>query len=395
MRILFLSTQLPYPPKSGGLIKSWNLVEHLSKHHDVVLIHPYKNDEVKHSDEFRTKINLADHFAVPIGTERSAMNLIKSYLGHASLNVFRNYHRDIQEKVDDWSQTADIIFVDHYEMGQYVPLDFLGKVVLHQHNAEFVMWKRLGELEMNPIKKMVLNLESKRILEAEKKYCRRADLILAAPNDIDELASKGVDRSKMEKTYHLGEDFMLEKPDMQFNETKKALLYIGTLTWEANVDGLLWFFENCWNRLRQMHSDLTLTIVGKNPDARILRATESLEGIHFTGFVEDLEDCYPTHRVFIVPLRFGSGIKVKILNALYRGIPTVTSSIGTEGLDAEDGIHIYESSVPMEYCNRIDELLTNKEKWTEIRDASRALSKQYTWKSLLAAHDAQLAKLTS
>lgn len=393
MRILFLSTQLPFPPKSGGVIKSWNLVHHWSQKYDLRLIHPLKNNEADHLPEFKEKIDLEDHFHVPVHVDRTGLNLIRSYLGHASLNVFRNYDKRIAQKVEEWAQDSDIIFVDHYEMGQYIPAGHKGKVVLHEHNAEFIMWKRLAEIEKNPFKKLILEIESKRILKAEKKYADRADLILAAPNDIEELSAQGIDSSKMEKTYHLGEDFLLEKPDMEFGETSKALLYVGTLSWEANIDGLIWFIDKCWESLEAKNEGLQLTIVGKNPDKRILKAANGKSGISFSGFVEDLEECYPLHRVFIVPLRFGSGIKVKILNALYRGIPTVTTAIGTEGLDIVDGQHIYECNGVQEFVSRTHELLNEETSWSRLSRESRILSRDYTWDKLLQSHDEQLEGL--
>ncbi|NND95509.1 MAG: glycosyltransferase [Flavobacteriales bacterium] len=393
MRILFLTTQLPYPPQSGGLIKSWNLVDHWSKKHELLLIHPLKNGDSDYLEEFKTKVTLKEHFYVPLDRSRTPFNLLRSYLKHASLNVYRNFHQSIKEKVQALSTSVDIIFLDHYELGQYIPGSYMGKVVLHEHNAEFIMWKRLAELEKNPIKKLLLNIESGRILKAEKTYAGRADLVLAAPNDIDELCSQGVDRKKMRKTYHLGEDFMLDAAPMQFEKTKKSLLYIGTLTWEANVDGLIWFIDNCWTELRSRNPDLILSIVGKNPDERIIQLAEDNEGIELRGFVRDLEDCYPIHRVFIVPLRFGSGIKVKILNALYRGIPTVTTAIGTEGLETIDGKHLFECTGAEDFIDKVDVLLKDKELWRSMSDASRELSRKYTWKSLLAEHDSQLESL--
>ncbi|NNC82914.1 MAG: glycosyltransferase [Flavobacteriales bacterium] len=394
MHILFLTTQLPYPPKSGGLIKSWNLLRHWCAHHQVSLIHPLKNDEHLHVEELKGKLDLEHHFAVPVDRPRTALNLLKSYLGHASLNVYRNYDARIKAEVRGIAPKTDLIFIDHYEMGQYIPESYTGKVVLHEHNAEFIMWQRLAELQSNPLKRAILERESARILKAEKRYASRADQVWCAPNDAQELTKQGVSLHKIRFTYHLGEDEMLEAAAIDIDETELSLLYVGTLSWEANVDGLLWFLQDCWSSLKVKHPELRLDIVGKSPDKRLLQAAEVHADIHFHGFIDDVVSLYQKSRVFIVPLRFGSGIKVKVLNALYRGIPLVTTDIGTEGLDTVSGQHLFEASEAEDFIEHTSQLLTDHNLWERMRDNARSLASRYTWAQLLNEHDGHLEELT-
>jgi glycosyltransferase involved in cell wall biosynthesis len=394
MKILLLTTQLPYPPVSGGVIKTWRLVEHWARTADLQIICGLKNDDSHYLKAFEEKLPGIKIFVSATKRPRTPLNLLKSYLSSATLNVYRNASPSIMEKTKEWSVDADIIFVDHYEMAQFVPSSTNAKVVLHEHNAEYVMWERLGDIEKNPIKKWVLKIEAYRIKNAERLYANRANLIMAAPNDIDELVKIGVKRSKCTTTFHLGEDFMLDWPNVPFDSTEKSLLFIGTLTWEANIDGLLWFLQAVWPKLKKLERNLTFYIVGKNPDRRLLEATVNMRDIVFTGFVEDLEPYHQKGRVFVIPLRFGSGIKVKLLNALYRGIPVVTTPIGTEGLEAGNGKELYSTLDPAEQVKYIQLLLNDGETWGQMQTASRKLARRhYTWNVLLAKHDRELKSL--
>lgn len=395
MRILFLTTQLPYPPVSGGVIKTWRLVSHWArkKGYTLRLIFPLKNEDQKHLSAFRQKLPEAEVFAVPVNRGRSAVNLLKSYLSAPSLNVYRNADQRLAEKVVQWSRDTEIIFVDHYEMGQYIPKDPCCPVILHEHNAEYVMWERLAAFEPNIVKRLLIKAEAARIKKAELAYADKSDLVLAAPNDIVALTEIGVDVEKCKTTFHLGEDFMLDWPALTYEESEKALLFVGTLTWEANVDGLLWFLEAVWPLAEKKHPDLMFYIVGKNPDPRLKKAAENKKNIVFTGFVEDLEPYHKRGRVFVIPLRFGSGIKVKLLNALYRGLPIVTTDIGTEGLQTANGTELYSSSNPQKQADYIDILLTQKEKWEAMSTAARELSRKYTWSALLEKHDSEIMSL--
>lgn len=395
MRILFLTTQLPYPPVSGGVIKSWRLINHFAKKHEVHLVCPLKNDDADHLPAFSEALPEVEVFAVPVARPRTPLNLVRSYLVSDTLNIYRNFDARLEKKAKEIAERADLIFVDHYETGQFVPRETRAKVVLHEHNAEYVMWERLAEIEPQPIKKTVLRAEAARIKRTERKYARRADLVLAAPNDILELKKIGVPEEKMKVTYHLGEDEMLELPDTEFSETEKALIFIGTLTWEANVDGLLWFLKEVWPEVLEREPETRFYIIGKNPDERIVRAVADAPNITLTGFVRDLEPYHRKGRVFVIPLRFGSGIKVKLLNALYRGIPVVTTPIGTEGLQITSGSELYCTVSASEQADHIVTLLTDRAKWKSMQKAARGAARKYSWAALLEAHDRDLEQLLS
>jgi glycosyltransferase involved in cell wall biosynthesis len=393
MKILFLTTQLPYPPFSGGVIKTWNLVKHWSSN-DLMLVCALKEGEENHMAEFQEKVPNVKLFTIPFDRKRTPLNLLRSYFTAPSLNVFRNYNKQLDKKVKEWAPQCDLIFVDHYEMGQYVHKSFGKPVVLHEHNAEFVMWERLAEIENNPIKKALIKLEAGRIKRAEKMYAEDASIVFAAPNDIEELAKIGVDRDKLKPTYHLGEDFLLERPDLEFDQTEKALLFVGTLTWEANVDGLIWFLDEIYPLVLKNHPDIHFYIVGKNPDQRLISRAQKFDSVELTGFVEELEPYFKKARAFVIPLRFGSGIKVKLLNAMYRGIPIVTTPIGTEGLEVVSGRDLFCTQSEKEQVAAITTLIESKSKWESLRNHSREIAKNYTWKKLLSDHDEVINSLT-
>lgn len=382
--LLFITTQLPYPPISGGVIKSWKLVEYLSQHYTLTVAYFLKNNDSEHETKFLESVSLASHISLPLQIPRTPLNLIKSNFRGIPLNLYRNYCKTFRNKISSICDDYDCIFIDHYEMFQYVPDTYKGKIVLHQHNCEYLMWKRFGAIEHNILKKIALYNQAFWIKRYEKKICKIADTILAAPNDIDELVDIGADKDKFYPTYHLGDEELLRLPPLTYKKTNPTLLYIGTLSWEANVDGLVWFISEVWQKLSTQIEGIQLKIVGKNPDLRIQSVSAPFNNIIFTGFVENLDTVYRDAQVFICPLRFGSGIKVKVMNALYRGIPCVTSDIGAEGLLAVDGIHFLLAKTPDDYINQIQRLLSQKDLWESIGLNARTLaSVHYTWDGVM------------
>lgn len=382
-KILFITIELPYPPTSGGRMKSWNMLKYLSKTNQVGLVCPVKYG-MQDTDKMLTQVGLTHFLHQTVEIPRSGKTLLQSYLYGMTINTLRSRSETLIKAVSTIIDQYDVVLLDHYESAQYLPKDYKGQVIFHAHNATYLMWERYAHSDANWIYRMVTWLEGKRVKTTEVNLCDRANLIFASPNDIDSLVEAGADRSKFRETYHLGDDSQLAFPSIQFHETQKTLLYVGTLNWEANIDGLLWFINHVWGVVSQAEPDLTMKIVGNKPDPRLLEAAKHDQRIEFTGFVEDLEPLFKQSRLFLAPLRFGSGIKVKVLNAMCRGLPTITTPVGAEGLSARHGIHLSITETVDDMIASILNLLNNEQDWNRLEHHSRELIREkYTWDKVL------------
>ncbi|MCB0513337.1 MAG: glycosyltransferase family 4 protein, partial [Bacteroidetes bacterium] len=142
-----------------------------------------------------------------------------------------------------------------------------------------------------------------------------------------------------------------------------------------------------------MVKGISLTIMGKNPDKRLLKFKEQFDNISFPGFIEDVEPYFQNAKLFIVPLRFGSGIKVKVISAMYRGIPCVTSDIGVEGLMVENGKQIMIANDARAFTIAIQTLLNDEDKWNTLSKESRILAQEkYSWEAVFKVIDEVVTK---
>ena len=382
-KLLFLTPELPYPPHSGGKLKSLKLLDSLAERYDITLLSPLKVADAQHQAEFEALSPCTQHLHRAVDVPRSAGNLLRSYLVGQPLNVLRSYHPQLAREVKRLAGKHDVIFVDHFEVAAYLPRKCDATIVYHAHNAYHVLWQRYAEVSGNPLMRLAAGAESRRVRRAELKIAKRADLVLAAPNDAKLLIQGGVDPRRVTHTFHLGDDRHLSRPELHFAATKKRLMYVGLLGWEANVQGLLWFVDEVWPQLVHMHPDLEFHIVGKNPDERLQRAVAPYPGIRLCGFLPDLEDAYQEARVSVAPLLFGSGMKVKVLDAMARGLPTVTTTVGAEGIDYRNKLHLSVADDPQAMAMQIVALLEEPRRWNRQRLASRQLIRErYTWDRL-------------
>jgi glycosyltransferase involved in cell wall biosynthesis len=395
-KLLFISPELPYPPQSGGKVKSLKLLQALAQRYDVTWVSPLKQDDSLHLEAFTALSPCEKHLVAPLDVPRSAMQLAGSYLDGRPLNVRRTLDADLRGRVAAIAADYDVIFLDHYEVFPYLPASYQGMVVYHAHNAYFKIWERYASLPGNPAMRLAAHLEAKRVRRYEARVASRADLVFAAPNDGRELIAAGVEAGRIADTYHLGDDTHLALPELRFEDTEKKLMYVGFLGWEPNVQGLLWFIEQVWPRLLARHPDLRFYIVGKNPDQRLRESVAAHPGITLTGYVADLDSVYRDSRVSVAPLLFGSGMKVKVLDAMARGIPTVTTSVGAEGIDLEDGKQLLVEDDPQRMAERIDRLLQDRELWERLQTGSRQLIRErYTWGRLFASMHAEMERCQS
>ncbi len=377
-RILFLTPQLPYPPHSGGTIKSNEIISYLCRHYDVHFACLLKRDDEEHAEAF-----FGDHFFASVTVHRcniprTRANWLKSLWRGIPLSLLRNDNPAMISSLKLLEGQFDIIVCDHYLMFQYASL-FKVPIILHQHNIEFVMWERYADGESSWKKKILARLEARRIRRYERKICHEAKFVLAAPNDIAKLRSLAPHAHFVE-TLHLGDERQLEIPVNSFEELPLHLLTIGTLSWEANRHGLKWFLENGWPILKEKVPELHWDIIGRGADQELIDIVKQLEGVSLKGFAEDLTPYYENTRLFLAPLTFGSGIKVKVINAMYRALPVATTSIGAEGIDVRPDFHLICEDDAVLLAEKIAEIILSPERLYLMGKAARKLmQKKYTW----------------
>ncbi|WP_127717981.1 glycosyltransferase [Halobacteriovorax sp. HLS] len=383
MKLLFLTPQLPFPSNSGGKIKTFKMIEHFGNQYDLSLGVLIKKDQVSLIPEFMSRVKVSQTFSEVVDKPRTIVNFLKSLFARKPLSVFRNYSSSFKVELSKNIYNYDTVVVDHFLMFQYIPQDYKGKIIFHAHNAEFLMWSRYSKLSTNVIKKFLLFFESKRIRQYERKICKKSNVVLASPNDILEL-KKLAPSTEFRETFHLGDDGLLRFYHPGFDSCQEQISYVGSLDWQPNEDGLRWFISNVWNEFHFKFPKATLSIIGKGASEDFAEFCNKYENVELHGFVENLENELSKTKVLIAPLRFGSGMKVKTINSLYTGIPLVTTSVGSEGIEIVDQMHYCKADTARDQLHSLTQLFTDKDFWEHIGGEARELAKvKYTWKNNL------------
>jgi glycosyltransferase involved in cell wall biosynthesis len=150
------------------------------------------------------------------------------------------------------------------------------------------------------------------------------------------------------------------------------LLFLGGLHWPPNADALLTFVREMWPRVRASRPDATLTSVGRD-DHSSAAECRAAPGVQLTGWVPEIDPFVQESRVLVVPMRAGSGMRVKILEAMARGLPVVSTSVGCEGIGVEPGRHLLLADTADAFADAVLRVLSDDELAATLARNARAL----------------------
>lgn len=205
-------------------------------------------------------------------------------------------------------------------------------VIYRAHNVESDIWFRMADQEKSWLKRLFLRIQAKRIAKFEKSLVRKADIV-ATVSSVDLLKLKKFEPQMQGGVVPIG--FAFDKP-LPFPEPAETvgIMFLGKLDWLPNKEGLSWFLKHVWPRVIQSRSDLHLTIAGSG-DSGWMSDFTSLPRVNFLGKIKDIEQLYQESSLVIVPIFYGSGTRVKIIEACRYGRPCLSTALGAEGVGLE------------------------------------------------------------
>ena len=383
MKILFLSPTVPFPLTDGGRIRVFNLLKQIAQKNKVTLLALETQltdaDGVAELQQLGIQVHLVPNAqTLP---RVSFHTLIKAFFRRQPITVVRYdvpaYRQKIRELIAE--QIFDLVHYEMFHTAQFHTETNLPGV-LSQQNVDSAIWRRLCSETANPFYKFAYWTQQLAFQRYERLLSPKFDAVTCT-SDIDAAVFQQHCTTDAIEIIPNGVDITHYLPDFT-SEAPAHLIYIGSMDWYPNEDAVGFFADEVLPLIQEKVSNVTFSIVGGNPSARVRKLAER-EGVVVTGRVPEIKPYFAEATVFVVPLRIGSGTRLKILEALAMGKAIVSTTVGAEGLDLRDGEEIFIADEPTAFADAVTRLLMDSELRRRIGENGRARVEQdYDWRSI-------------
>ncbi len=367
----------PYPLDHGGAVRIFNLLRHLAA----------DGCEI-------TLLALADSSPAPDALEalRPYCRDIRVFLRTRPRQAYTprlappavflddvpDLHRTLQGLQ---AQTPfDILQIEYPSMAQYLRHRQDSVTLLTEHDVTYLSGYRRFRLERSWPLKIRRFMAFITFFYYEMRQLPRFDTVITMSDYDRQVLKRWLPHVPIEVIPN-GVDCTHFVPCPHPATTEKTLLFVANFRHPPNVDAALFLLEQLWPALKQTFPALRLIIVGPEPPPEVQAAADAR--LIVTGWVPDVRDYYAQADAVVVPLRFGSGTRLKILEAFATGVPVVSTSLGIEGIDAAPERHFLQAETPQAFVQQIGRLLNTPSLGMELaREARRLVEEQYDWKAL-------------
>jgi polysaccharide biosynthesis protein PslH len=375
MRLLLITETVPYPLDAGGRIKTFHTLTALSAEHEV-----HCHAFVRHEAQREVAMEPLGRVCRSVTLHRVSRSLLREagYFGRSVVTgvpytVCRHYEPSVMALIADacHRRRIDAVYCDHLSMFEYARrLDV--PIVHDAHNVEHrIVRRHAASLSAVDPRRAVLAREWRALKAYEAAMYARSRLVFAVSDvdaaEIAALAGNGVPVTVVPIAIDAG----LVRPVSPLTDRPQAL-FVGALDWPPNAEAIEWFLQDVWPLVLARRPDATFVVVGRG-EGRLARRWQGTPSVRFAGRVPDVTPWFAASRVHVVPLRAGSGMRVKILEAFARGVPVVTTTIGVEGIHADPATHALVADDAPNLADAVVRVCDDARLASSLADAARHL----------------------
>ncbi len=396
-RILVLTSRLPYPPTEGHQLRSWHLLRALASRHDVTLLSFRRRDDASDEEPVLRDALEAVH-SVPIPSEHSrvalARALLRSQTGREPFIATKYASSAFRDTLRTLARDADVVHFDMLPLFAHVdciPADV--PIVLNAHNVEHQLLANRIAIERRPWARRFFAGQAGRLRAFEQAACLRADAVLACSKD-DAMELRALAPATPMTVIPNGVDLEANRPAGRPPGDPCRMVFVGQMGWFPNRDGIEWFMRDVLPRIIGQRADARLVVVGKSQGLEVPEAVR--DHVELAGFVPDLRPVVHDAGIYVVPLRAGSGTRLKVLEAMALGKAIVTTHVGSEGIALEAGRSALYADDAEGFAQAVLDLMDAPDEVARLgREARAQAERHYGWEAigrdLLAVYDRLLA----
>ncbi len=386
MRILLLTLYLPYPPNSGGQIRSYNLIKNLSKKHKITLVSLIKKGEEKYASEMEKYCEKVVYFYRP-EKPWTLGNIIKTGFSLYPFVVMRNFTPQVSKFLEKEFKRAtyDLIHVETFYLMPHIPKTDI-PILLVDQTIEFEVYQHyVNTYKLWPLKPL-LYIDVFKLKHWETKLWKQAQMV-GAVSEVDKrkilALVPGVKVGIIPNApgEDLGNLYLKRKPNFK----NPTIFFQSNFHWLQNIEGANLLAKEVFPEIKKRIPGAHCLIAGQDAKDKVgFLATGDVEVLDLaTWDINGVIKSYQRGDIFVAPLKGPGGTRLKILGAMTSGIPVVTSAIGAQGLDVKSGVNIMIADDQHSLADAVVKLITDKSLYHGIVTSAKVLvERKYDWHSI-------------
>jgi sugar transferase (PEP-CTERM/EpsH1 system associated) len=388
MKIFVLLPRIPYPLEKGDKLRAFNQIKQLAKNNEVVLC--ALND--KNIDEQKAFQALQPYCSsinfIKLSKPRILFGMVRAFLKGLPMQCGYFYNRKAAKKVDALIEKhqPDILYGQLVRVAEYIRHKSIPKAIDYQDVFSYGMKRRRDIASW--ITRPVFNMEYQRLCRYEAKVFDEFDVktIISKP-DRDLIPHPKKDEILIIPN---GVDHEFFKPQQQ--EKRYDIVFTGNMSYAPNVNAVDYLANEILPLVWKQVPEAKMYIAGATPDPKVRKAAS--DRIIISGWLDDIRDAYAQSRVFIAPMRIGTGLQNKLLEAMSMGLPAITTPLANASLGAKPDEEILVGSNAEELARHIITLLTNTDKASQIAQAGFDFTNRvYDWGKTTEKLEASMSSL--
>jgi polysaccharide biosynthesis protein PslH len=384
MKVLWVKAGKLLPVDTGGKIRSFNILRHLAKEHEVALLSYYGGHrDAGYEAAIAQRLPGAQtiYTAAPEGTLAQSLDYILRLPSGAPYAVRKftdpKVRQEVANRLSDGN--LDVAVCDFLSASLNFPESLRAPVVLFQHNVETMLWRRIAETEKAPLRKLSYSIEARKMSAYETRTLGRFHHVIAV-SDHDRDAMLTLSPGCPITVVPTGVDTEQYQVAASVSGRPPLVVFTGSMDWEPNIDAMEYFCREIWPAVLAAVPDARFQIVGRNPHPRVQRLASL--SVEVTGTVASVTDYLRAATVVIVPLRIGGGTRLKIFEAMAMAKAMVSTSIGAEGLDVTNGRDLLIADDAPAFASSILQLLRDPESRRTYEQNAATLAARFDWSQI-------------
>ncbi len=380
-RLLFVSPRFLFPMDQGGKIRTANTLKGMKGGaFEIVLASPAPADTAPFAADIAS---VCDRFLSWPEQPPSSVRRVAALASRLPVAAATDRSTAGRACVDAaLAERPDVVVVDFPHAGVLVPERLDTPSVLFTHNVEAEIFQRHAA-RATGLWKLVWADQSRKMARFEGEVLRRFDTVIAV-SDRDAQALRTRYGLTSVAAIDTGVDldfFVCNPPAPPPPKNGGTLVFIATMSWAANVEGIHFLLDKVWPILLRARPAIRAVVIGRNPpDSLSAKIRERGLNVTLTGFVEDIRPHVAESDVYVIPLWVGSGTRIKAFEAMAMGRPVVSTTLGIEGLDVTDREHFLRADSAEEFAAAILTLLDDADLRTTVAGNARSLMEErFSW----------------